>query len=213
MGLLKETMQAIIRIDQNLNYLCKGQDRAKIQDAFKATYQQKPIEQKREPLNHVMTNESFDYHDIETFGGRLKAVRIYEGLKQEELASDIGVTPPHISNLEANKSVPSAMFIRSVSLRYGIDEHWLGTGKFEARGDEDLQNVRTMMGVVSPSERYPIFGREEKARVMTPEDLKKESAGQPLQTLEQMKEQMENLIGFYSQTPQSGDTSASDLQN
>ena len=152
MGLLKETMQAIIRIDQNITEIRKVLMWDRDAKLFRATYMQKPIEPKGSTFDRVTTEKDFCYPDSLTFGGRLRAVRIYEGLKQEELADEIGVTPPHISNLEADKSTPSAMFIRSVSRRFKIDEGWLATGKLPQTTEEPATPIH--LGKIVPLSGY-----------------------------------------------------------
>ena len=139
MGLLKETLEAINRIDRNLaairNVLTKNSNGASYRDMPKDIY----IDHGHpngSTFQRVLSEKDFCYPDSLTFGGRLRAVRVFAGLTQAELADDISVTAPHVSNLEADKSVPSAMLIRAVSRRFEIDEHWLATGKLEVRGNE-----------------------------------------------------------------------------
>ena len=147
MGLLKETMQAIIRIDRNLIEIRKALVWYENPRSFQTKYSQETIEQGRADLNRKPENELplFDrLHQFEvflypnqlTFGGRIKAVRIFWRLKQDEFASAIGVTPPHISNLESDKSTPSAMLIRSISMRFNINERWLATGHLPQTTEE-----------------------------------------------------------------------------
>ena len=64
-----------------------------------------------------------------SFGSRLKGLRIEHGMTQAELATMLRVSPPHVSNLEADKSNPSDMLINTVCLVWHIDEHWIRTGE------------------------------------------------------------------------------------
>jgi transcriptional regulator with XRE-family HTH domain len=218
MGLLKETMQAIIRIDRNLAAIRKELAFERDAKYFRAVYQQKPIEQVRSDEQRKTENEGslfdrlsqldrFPHPDHLTFGGRLKAVRAFWRLKQDELASEIGVSPPHISNLEADKSTPSAMLIRSVSRRFSINETWLATGHLPQTIEEPATPIAT-------SKVTPLSGYEnakgfdwgdpagDRPVIMTLDELKQHNAGEPLQSLEQMKEQVEGLMGFYQKTSQ-----------
>jgi transcriptional regulator with XRE-family HTH domain len=155
MGLVKETLEAINRIDRNLAAIHKVLTKDNDDRLYRATYLQKPVETKGSIFDRVMTGKDFCYPDHLSFGGRLRAVRLFEGLTQAELADDTGVTPPHISNLEADKSIPSAMLIRAVSRRFGIDEHWLATGKIEMRGDEERAKLANILAV---SKVVPLSG-------------------------------------------------------
>ncbi len=146
MGLLKETMRAIIRIDWNLAAIRKtltGEE----DKWYRAEYQQKPIEQVREDLyrkaeselplfDRLPKLEEFPYPDHLTFGGRFKAVRIFAGLNQTGLADEIGISSAHVSKLESDLASPSAMLIRSVSRRFNIYETWLSTGHLPQTTDE-----------------------------------------------------------------------------
>lgn len=217
MGLLKETMQAIIRTSENLDMIRKVMTRAD-DKLYRATYSQKPIEQVSIE-SREKTSKTFAYTEIKSIGGRICAIREYLGLLQSQLAERLAVNSSYISKLECGTSMPSETLIRLLSLIANIDETWLATGHLPQTteepakpienyrrfvtgnfkdGGDDLQKIRTMMGVVSPSESFPMGGYGER---------------KPLQTLEQMKGQMENIKGFYSQTRQSTDTSTSDLQS
>jgi len=163
MGLLKETMQAIIRIDRNLAEIRKELAFERDAKYFRAVYQQKPIEQVRSDeqrkteieeslFDRLSQLDRFPHPDHLTFGGRLKAVRAFWRLKQDELASEIGVSPPHISNLEADKSTPSAMLIRSVSRRFSINETWLATGHLPQTTEEPATPIH--LGKIVPLSGY-----------------------------------------------------------
>lgn len=173
MGLMKDTMKAILRIDQNLAQLVKVQTMAH-HDVFRpyensselkmkwaaatdgtlyqAQYLQKPIEPKGATFDRVMVEKD----DQLTFGGRLKAIRMCKGLNQTELAADIGISSAHVSKLESDLSAPSAMLIRSVSTRYGINERWLATGHLPQTTEEPAKPIAT-------SKLTPLSGYEHEA--------------------------------------------------
>lgn len=129
MGLIKEALEAIIRIDRNLAAIRKVLVKDSDDSLYRATYLQKPIESRGSTYNRIQTEKDFYYPDHLTFGGRLRAVRMFYGLTQIEIGNSIGVTCGHISNLEKDVSTPSAMLIRAASLKWNIDEHWLATGE------------------------------------------------------------------------------------
>lgn len=138
MGLLKETMQAIIRIDRNLaairKVLTKDDDKW-----YRADYQQKPIEQVLQNLNQKIDSELslfdqlpqleiFPYPSNLTLGGRFTAVRKFRRLNQNDIATALDVTPSYVSRIEADKVAPSATIIRFFALTFNINETWLATG-------------------------------------------------------------------------------------
>ena len=160
MGLLKETMQAIIRIDWNLAAIRKALTGEK-DKFYRAVYQQEPIEQVRQdsylkpksgiPLfDQLPQLEEFPYPEPLTIGGRLKAIRMFRRLNQTEMASEIGISSAHVSKLESDISAPSAMLIRSVSRRFNIDETWLATGHLP-QATEMLVKPTVTCKVIPPS--------------------------------------------------------------
>ena len=167
MGLLKETMQAIIRTSENLDMIRKvlTRDDDKL---FRATYLQKPIEQVRSDLREKSESElplfkmplfdqlpqleMFPYPDNLTMGGRLKAVRVFWRLNQTEMSIEIGISSAHVSKLESDISAPSPMLIRSVSRRFNINEYWLATGHLPQTTEEPAKPIA--MSKVTPLSGY-----------------------------------------------------------
>ncbi|MPM26403.1 hypothetical protein SDC9_72904 [bioreactor metagenome] len=129
MGLIKDALEAIIRIDRNIAAIRKALTKDSDDSLYRATYLQKPVEPRGSTYNRIQTEKDFCYPDHLTFGGRLRAVRTFYDLTQTEIGDSIGVTCGHISNLEKDVSAPSAMLIRAVGRRWNIDEQWLATGK------------------------------------------------------------------------------------
>lgn len=75
-------------------------------------------------------------------GRKIKERRNDLGITQEQLASDLGVNPSHISNIENARSYPSltALFTISNSLKCGIDYLIGEQYTFEAAA-EPAQNI------------------------------------------------------------------------
>lgn len=182
MGLVKETLEAIIRIDQNLIAIRKALTNTNYDTLNRATPIHTPVETTGSIFNRVLTERDFCYPDSLTFGGRLRAVRLYARLNQTELADDIGISGAHVSKLESDLAEPSAMLIRAVSRRYNIDEQWLATGELPQTAEE-VTMAEAFKQVLMPKGECGDGGK--------------------LLTLDQMAEQVENLKEAYPQTTQS----------
>jgi len=65
---------------------------------------------------------------MDTIGARMKAIRKFLGLNQQEMAHDLSISRPHISNIENGNDSPSSSLIRLVCYKYNIDEKWLISG-------------------------------------------------------------------------------------
>lgn len=143
MGLVKETLEAIIRIDENLDELCRLLGASGNHEERLAKYGIKLQKQTLSTYQRVLTEKEFCYPDHLTFGGRIKAVRMFNDLTQTELGNSIGITFGHVSNLEKDVSNPSAMLIRAVSRRFNIDETWLATGQLPQTAEPPVQYLYT----------------------------------------------------------------------
>lgn len=75
MGLIRDALEAIIRIDRNIAAIRKSLAKDYDDTLYRATYLQKPVEQKGSTYNQVQTERHFCYPDRLTLGGRLRAVR------------------------------------------------------------------------------------------------------------------------------------------
>lgn len=145
MGLLKETMQAITRIDRNLEQL-------KIQYAIDnghcgktlnhEDHRVRPIEQVRSE-SREKTSKTFAYTEIKSIGGRICAIREYLGLLQSQLAERLAVNSSYISKLERGTSMPSETLIRLLSLLANIDETWLATGQLPQAPEVLVKSIIT----------------------------------------------------------------------
>ncbi len=152
MGLLKETMQAIIRIDRNLAEIRKSIAWERDAKYFRAAYQQKPIEKICSDIQHKIDEELslfdrlpqleiFPYPSNLTLGGRFTAIRKFHRLKQDDVATALDVTPSYISRIEADKVIPSATIIRFFALNYHMNETWLATGHLPQTTEEPFKHI------------------------------------------------------------------------
>lgn len=64
-----------------------------------------------------------------TAGQRIKELRETKGLSQKEFAQMIGISPTHISKVEAKKDKPSDRVLRLISLKFQVSFEWLLTGQ------------------------------------------------------------------------------------
>lgn len=67
---------------------------------------------------------------------RIKEVRNFRGLKQDEFAKRLGVTKSAISGYETGRRAPTDSIVRSICREFQINEEWLrfGVGEMEAPG-------------------------------------------------------------------------------
>ena len=78
-------------------------------------------------------------------GERLKTVRELSGLKQQDFASSLGLSPTSdtIYRWEREKAFPPADILAAINQRYDINLHWLVTGQGpmrEARSDLGIES-------------------------------------------------------------------------
>jgi len=76
--------------------------------------------------------------EMATVGKRLKAWRKSLPLTLAELSRKVGVSPGSLSDLENDKSQPSAKTLANLNRHFGMDIGWLLTGKeFQASLSEE----------------------------------------------------------------------------
>jgi transcriptional regulator with XRE-family HTH domain len=63
-----------------------------------------------------------------TLADRMRKAREYAGLKQTELAADIGIARSSITNYETGRKTPSRPVLLSWALRCGVPLTWLRYG-------------------------------------------------------------------------------------
>ena len=77
-----------------------------------------------------------------TFGERLKELRKYKNMTQQEFSDKLKIKRPTIANYEADRVEPSSAVIACICREYGVNEIWLrsgGGGMLQAmREDEEL---------------------------------------------------------------------------
>ena len=80
---------------------------------------------------------------MSSIGERIGEVRKDFGLTQKVFGERVGVSPTHISKLEANKDTISSTLIKLISIEYNINELWLrsGTGEKNVRFTETCEKL------------------------------------------------------------------------
>lgn len=129
MGLLKETMQAIIRIDKSIS---TSIDLWRFETMRKDTNRKSAV--KEVPRERTI-DLRFSYPDDPNFGSRLKAVRLFTGRERCEFAAAIGLTEDQYIRLVNGKLAPWATLYRALSWRFNIDEGWITTGQLPQISD------------------------------------------------------------------------------
>jgi len=64
-------------------------------------------------------------YDGDGFAERLAHVRVEQEITQEQLATWIGVTRPHVSNLESGRLVPSFLLFVAICDVLDVSADWL----------------------------------------------------------------------------------------
>lgn len=73
-------------------------------------------------------------------GNRIKSLREAKGLKQEELAQKVSVSPSAIGMYETNKREPNNEIILKLAEFFNVSTDYL-LGKSDIRNPEELKNV------------------------------------------------------------------------
>ena len=161
MGLLRDTLKAIINIDKALS----------TPNIRSETMKTSPSQARKEiPAEHTV-DLRFAYPECRDFGTRLRAVRLFTGRKPEEFGAAIGLTEDQVFNLVRGKLAPWPALYCAVSLRWSIDEHWLATGMrtpvdpVDRASEAVTQCVQRNLGMFDPEPAKPIplsalFGKE-----------------------------------------------------
>ena len=72
-------------------------------------------------------------------GERIKELRKFLGLTQQEFAAKIGSNQNNITNYETGRRTPSSAAVNNMCKTFGVSEEWLRTGEGEMIvPDEDL---------------------------------------------------------------------------
>ena len=75
-----------------------------------------------------------------TFGERLKELRKYKNMTQQEFADKLKIKRPTIANYEADRVDPSSAVIAGICREYGVNEIWLLSGEgdmFQAMTEDE----------------------------------------------------------------------------
>ncbi|WP_443115565.1 helix-turn-helix domain-containing protein [Herbaspirillum seropedicae] len=81
----------------------------------------------------------------EEIGGRIKEVRLANGLSQRELGQRLDTSTGHISWLEAGKAMPGGELLLQLHREFSVDLNWLLTGEEGEPGvmetDEEVRQL------------------------------------------------------------------------
>lgn len=99
---------------------------------------------------------------METFGSRLKAARLARGMTQEQLAYEIGVSSPAVSQWERDGSEPNFATLRALSkvLDVSLDGLILGGTTEQDKVDRLAAKERALLErfrALSPQERQAVL--------------------------------------------------------
>lgn len=86
-----------------------------------------------------------------TLGERFKQIRKKSDMTQKDFAESLGVTQATISGIEKNAANTSLTMAKLISLKYGINENWILTGKGEM---EDVAPEWDIEGTDGLMEKY-----------------------------------------------------------
>ncbi|EOA03726.1 XRE family transcriptional regulator [Herbaspirillum sp. BH-1] len=79
----------------------------------------------------------------EEIGGRIKEIRLANGLSQRELGQRLNTSTGHISWLEAGKAMPGGELLLQLHRELAVDLNWLLTGSepevLPQEGDKDVR--------------------------------------------------------------------------
>ncbi|NLW46995.1 MAG: helix-turn-helix transcriptional regulator [Firmicutes bacterium] len=64
-------------------------------------------------------------------GARIKQIRLYYGVTQEDICQALGITQGHYSKLESGPNEPTETFLLAMKARFGVDPNWVLTGEGE----------------------------------------------------------------------------------
>ena len=77
---------------------------------------------------------------METIKDSFKAIRIKQGLSQEEFGKMLGLSKVTISNIERGTRNVTSKHIKLLSSIFGIDERWIASGEFSS-GSKPLETA------------------------------------------------------------------------
>jgi len=96
---------------------------------------------------------------IKGLGGRLRKWRKKASMKSFELAEKIQISQGSLSDIENEKSLPSANTIASLMENTDIDIFWMMTGKLDYNPAEIVEAEPLLTITVSPGQKILLEGR------------------------------------------------------
>lgn len=113
---------------------------------------------------------------------RIRELREQKGLQQKELAVDLGISQPTVSDWEAGRKVPSAKSTMKLSKYFGVSVEYL-------MGEQEPITVRTA-GQSHPDELTEVLYRRPGMRILF--DAAKDAPDEVLQKTADLLEAMKN---------------------
>ena len=138
MGKLFQALDAIKSIDGKLSLLLETRNTRNC-EAWKH-------ERRMGSGGDIPQSMTFDYPNVSNVGERFKAIRECLGITQARMAQELRISSCYISRIESGDSSPSSTLIYLFSLIYGVDEHWIATGKLPQASESPSK----AMGNVNP---------------------------------------------------------------
>lgn len=91
-------------------------------------------------------------YDTVEFGRRLKAIRVAQGMTQQEVANQINIDRSHYAKMETGKADPSIYVLSELSIFFGVSAEYLIHGEMQD-GAILKRKVRSMIEFLSAMER------------------------------------------------------------
>lgn len=94
-------------------------------------------------------------------GKLIKMLRVAEGIQQDELARDLEVTRPYLSQIETGKKDPSLSFLKNVSNRFEIPLPLLVLGEDDGDLMPELRELLSNL-LATKINLWSMYGRDAK---------------------------------------------------
>lgn len=85
---------------------------------------------------------------------RIKLLRIYLGLSQEEFGKKLGVGKSAISYLESGRSSLTEQMAKLICSQYNVDYIWLTTGKGEMFAESDIDTMELIDRIMTGENEF-----------------------------------------------------------
>lgn len=90
---------------------------------------------------------------METIGDRIKYARKKKGLTQTDIKEKTGISSGNLSDIENNKSFPSAQALISLKRELGVTIDWILTGEEPVQKEQPPKYLPDKLGTLSEQEK------------------------------------------------------------